>query len=118
LLRLLKKLFSLENIRMSFTNKDCFLGQTNKSIFEYVVDNSMYVNQNECDNFTPPFLTYMPGGIKPKNVDIETDLKGISRVYSKCQSCKYQPTQNPIKYENKKECASSFKIREQYINKN
>lgn len=80
---------------MSFTKTkydSCFATQqqsSNKSIFDYVVDNSKYINNNECNNFTPPFLTYIPTGVSSKNVDIENDLKGMSRPYTRCASCQY-----------------------------
>lgn len=82
---------------MSFTKSkydSCFLKQQergNKSIFDYVVDTSMYVNKNECNNYTAPFLTYIPTGLNEKSVTIENELKGINRTYTKCVSCKHQP---------------------------
>ena len=89
----------------------------NKSIFNYVVNSSMYVNDNQCNNYTPPFLAYMPGGIQAKNVNIENDLKGITRAYSKCQSSKYQPG-NPITFDPVPECETPYKIVHSYIPKN
>lgn len=80
---------------MSFTKTkydSCFLNQqqsSNKSIFDYVVDNSKFINQNECNNYTPPFLTYIPTGISSKNVDVENDLKGMTRPYTRCTDCQY-----------------------------
>ena len=106
-------------------NKHCFLKeqeQTNKSIFDYVVDSSKYINHNECNNYTPPFLTYIPSGSPVKNVDIENDLKGITRLNTKCVSCKYQPEQpltqaNPFRQQvfnampnNKNECKPTYNI--------
>lgn len=80
---------------MSLTkNKKCYMdnnGQTNKSIFNYIVDNSMYINKNECNNYVAPFLTYIPTGVSSRNVDIENDLKGMNRPFSKCEMCKYMP---------------------------
>lgn len=64
---------------------------SNKSIFDYIVDKSRFVNNNECNNYTAPFLTYIPSGIPNRNVDIENDLKGMSRITSKCVDCKYKP---------------------------
>ena len=52
---------------------EIFLNQQkykNKSIFDYVVDSSMYINQNECNNYSAPFLTYIPVGTPQLNVDI------------------------------------------------
>lgn len=82
---------------MSMTNNksdQCFLTQheqNNKSIFQYMVDNSMFVNKNKCNDFTPPFMAYRPFGVSAKNSDIENDLKGIIRPLTKCENCKYQP---------------------------
>lgn len=91
--------------------------QNNKSIFNYVIDTSMYVNKNECNNYTAPFLTYIPSGVSSRNVDIENDLKGISRIFTKCIKCKYSPedVSNTNKKldvypNNKKECEHEFNI--------
>jgi hypothetical protein len=114
---------------MSFTKTkydSCFLEQQqqgNKSIFDYVVDQAMYVNQNECNNYTAPFLTYIPTGINAKSVVIENELKGINRPYTKCTSCKYQPDNQNLPQvnlskqsvfnhmpNNKRECDSKYNI--------
>ncbi len=74
---------------------NCFINQqseNNKSIFSYVIDETKYINKNECNNFSPPFITYNPTGVLSKSVDIENDLKGIIRPYTKCENCKYKPT--------------------------
>ena len=87
---------------MSFTKTkydSCFLNQqkeSNKSIFNYIVDNSMYINKNECNNYTAPFLTYIPSGVSSKNVDLENELKGMNRPTSKCDGCKYTPIDQTI----------------------
>jgi hypothetical protein len=112
---------------MSFTkskNDACFSKQqqsSNKSIFDYVVDNSKFVNQNECNNYSPPFLTYIPTGVSVKNVDIENDLKGITRPYTRCAECQYSGLnasddatikQQPINVHpnNKKECTPKYNV--------
>lgn len=64
---------------------------TNKSIFDYVVDTSMYVNKNECFDTVPPFLAYVPVGVPQMNVDVENDLRGTTRPSSKCVQCKFIP---------------------------
>ena len=51
--------------------------QFGKSISDYVLDNSMYINKNECNDYTPPFITYIPGGVP--NIDAENELKGMNR---------------------------------------
>jgi hypothetical protein len=87
-----------------------------KSIFDYVVDQSRFVNDNECNNYTPPFLTYIPSGIPKMNVDIENDLKGMTKPMTKCSECKYKPDHfslsKPINIypNNKKECSKNFNI--------
>lgn len=63
--------------------------QNKKSIFDYVIDTSRFVHKNECDNFNPPFLAYIPSGVPKMNIDIDTDLKGINRPVTKCSKCKY-----------------------------
>jgi hypothetical protein len=110
---------------MSFTkskNDACFFQQqqsSNKSIFDYVVDDSKFVNSNKCNNYTPPFLTYIPTGVQAKNVDIENDLKGITRPYTRCTEKQYcgnvMDASNDvnIKYQplyNKKECTPQYNI--------
>jgi hypothetical protein len=77
----------------------CELNQqqtTNKSIFQYVVDNNNYVNKNQCLNVIPPFISYIPLGIPQHNVDIENELRGTTRSYTKCSSCQYQPTDKDL----------------------
>lgn len=82
---------------MSFTkskNDTCSLEQqktSNRSIFDYIVDQSMYVNSNSCFNSTPPFLAYIPKGTATQNIDVENDLRGIMRPYTSCTECKFKP---------------------------
>ena len=104
---------------MSFTKSkydNCFMNQqdsNNKSIFQYVVDTTKFVNQNECNNYTPPFLTYIPTGVSSRSVDIENDLKGITRPYSKCDSCQFNaPIMDAKKLNenNKPECEHRHNI--------
>ena len=92
----------------------------NKSIFDYVVDNSMYVNKNKCSDFTAPFLTYIPSGIPNMNIDMENELKGMNRQISKCTESKYQaPKQNNVLNPNNNlECTNEYKILPRdYINR-
>lgn len=51
--------------------------QFGKRISDYVLDNSMYINKNECNDYTPPFITYIPGGVP--NIDAESELKCMNR---------------------------------------
>lgn len=93
---------------------------SNKSIFNYIVDSSRFINTNECNNYTAPFLTYIPTGTPILNIDIENELKGMSRLTSKCNDCKYTPKDvNEIQTKgsvynrypnNKKECSLQYNI--------
>jgi len=111
---------------MSSSKSVCASSQqkdNNKSIFNYIVDSSRFVNNNECNNYTAPFLTYIPTGTPTINVDIENDLKGMSRITSKCTNCKYTPSDlNQVQNDtakgplydhypnNKKECLPQYNI--------
>lgn len=115
---------------MSFTKNKydaCFMKQyqeSNRSIFDYVVDKSRFVNKNECNNYTAPFLTYIPSGVPKMNVDIENELKGMTKPVTKCTTCKYNPedkgdlaqstgfcgTPIDIYPHNKSECKSDYNI--------
>jgi hypothetical protein len=83
-----------KNINQShFKNDECYINQqiqSNKSIFNYITDTSMFINKNQCLDVTPPFLSYTPIGVPTQNVDIESDLRGVIRNNTKCSSCKYQ----------------------------
>lgn len=81
----------------------------NKSIFHYVVDKSRFVN-SECNNYSPPFLTYIPYPVFNINVDIENDLKGMTKLNTKCSQHKYNPVnQNLIQNTNYHQFAKSNK---------
>jgi hypothetical protein len=99
----------------------CYLEQKSKSngsIFDYYTDNSMYINKNKCNDFTPPFISYIPIGVNEKNIHLENELKGITRNTSLCASAKYIPADsNLVERVDKvvvdksaKDCESSFKI--------
>ena len=51
----------------------------------------MYVNKNKCNDFTPPFISYVPMGINSRDVNLESDLIGITRNNSRCSGAKYIP---------------------------
>ncbi len=120
MIKILIKFLYYDNNKEDMNNKDfCFMKnyeKQNKSIFNYVVDQSRFINDNECNNYTAPFLTYIPSGIPKMNVDIENDLKGMTRPITKCNECKYYPENdslsksNNIYPNNKKECAKNFNI--------
>jgi len=78
---------------------DCYSKQrssSNKSIFEYMTDNTIFVNRNACDDFTPPFLSYIPSGTSSMNIDVENDLRGVNKINTKCAECKYHPETLPV----------------------
>lgn len=96
---------------------------TQKTIFDYVTDNSMYINKSQCFESTPPFVSYIPIGVPNKNVDIESDLRGTTRYITKSSENKYYPEDlktvqsiNNTKIYNLNECKDS-KILNGYINK-
>ena len=83
----------------NFRNDSCFLNQTNKSnksILDYTLDTTPFVNKNECSDFTPTFLSYIPSGIKKMDVDLENELRGTVRPNTKCASCKFNPQDGHI----------------------
>lgn len=76
-----------------FKSDDCFKIQNinqNSSIFQYMTDTNMFINNDNCLDSTPPFLNYISSGIPLENVDIENDLRGINRNNSRCSSKKWQ----------------------------
>lgn len=87
---------------MSFTKTkydNCAVNQndkSNKSIFSYIVNPFPHINEQECNDYTPPFLTYVPSGVQPRNIDLENDLKGMTRPVTKCDACKYTPTNGGV----------------------
>ena len=103
---------------------------TNKTIFDYVIDNSMFINKTECNDYTPPFISYIPSGIKKQNIDIENELRGSIYPNTKCTKLKYRGTpinssntltdlkQLPKNIYNKPECTQESKILPNgYLNK-
>lgn len=72
----------------------CYINEQNKgnkSIIDYVMNNNMFVNENSCFDATPPFIHYMPSGVGKQNIDVENELRNITRNNTKCVSCKYNP---------------------------
>lgn len=102
-----------------FKNDECYIYQynnDNKSIFGYVTNQEMYINENKCSDFTPPFQNYISSGKPKQNVDIENDLFNITRNNSRCVNKKYvgkedliQGLSNKIEYNNNL-CKSDYKI--------
>ena len=98
-----------------FKTDSCFLNQTNqsnKSIIDYTINNSPFINANECVDYSPvSFINYIPKGVPQINIDIENELRGSMRLNTKCQDCKYSPQDKKMNLPpNKKECTSEFKI--------
>jgi hypothetical protein len=71
---------------------ECFMNQQkkeNKSIFSYMTNGDMFINNTDCLDTTPGFLNYTPQGTSIQNIDIENDLRGTSRKNSKCATKKW-----------------------------
>jgi hypothetical protein len=82
-----------------------------KSIFNYVTDKSNYENDNKCNDFTPTFINYIPKGVNNKNIDIDTELKGMNSHFTKCTQFKYNGKSTIISNEPEiKECDKSYKV--------
>ena len=60
-----------QNINQShLKNDECYINQQNKenkSIFNYMTDQTKFINNNECFDLTPPFLNYIPAGTPKQN---------------------------------------------------
>jgi hypothetical protein len=92
--------------------------QNHFSILGYYTDSTMHTNKHNCIDFTPPFLAYIPVGVNAKNVGLESDLKGITRLNSHCY--KYKPKDIDLATQlnnmirktktSTKECKPSYKI--------
>ncbi len=96
-----------------------------RTIFDYVTDNSMYINKSQCFNSTPPFVSYTPIGVPNKNIDIENDLRGSTRYITKSTENKYYPedlktvqSMSNTNIYNLNECNKDIKILNGYINQN
>ena len=59
-----------------------------RSVINYFTDKNRYENKKEEEK---KFLGYTPEVIKEKNVDAESDLRGITRILSRSNIDKYQP---------------------------
>jgi hypothetical protein len=84
--------------------------QFGKNIFDYVLDNSMYINKDECNDYTPPFITYVPGGII--NIDAENQLRGMNSKTYQSPNPSLAQYNDIFKYEkeswSKKECKTQI----------
>ena len=87
---------------------------TKKTIMGYMLDSSMYINKNECNNYTPPFLTYISMGIPEKNIEIENSLRNANVLNSRCPENKTSML-DKFNVEQKKECSSENSIVSKYI---
>jgi len=97
---------------MKDIRENIFSDTNNKSMFSYVTDISNYQNKNECANYTPPFIGYIPIGVPSQSTDVDSDLKGMNQYLTKCTEYKYRP-QDKIEVKNKKiekECKKDFNI--------
>lgn len=74
--------------------------QKNRSIFKYRTDSSMFKISTD---FTPPFINNIPSKSYNDNIpyanviDLENDLRGTNRIWSKCPITKYQQPLHYIK---------------------
>lgn len=86
--------------------KELFEKTSNKSIFNYITDTVNYKNANECANYNPPFISYIPIGVPQRNIDVDTVLKGIDQYLTKCTEYKYRGKIDlkNVKIDEKKEC--------------
>jgi hypothetical protein len=75
--------------------KNCQLPNNSKTIFDYITDSTMFINKEECNDYTLP-LGYINTGVLSKNIDLETELKGLNRQITKCNNCKYIPDDNTL----------------------
>lgn len=76
-----------------FRSEDCNKSQQNNdnhSIFKYMTNTNMYINKNTCLDNTPSYMPYISSGIPTQSVDIENDLRGITRPNTRCSSKKWQ----------------------------
>jgi hypothetical protein len=82
---------------MSFTKTKydaCYRQQqqfSNKSILDYITDPKSKHHDKQCFNVQPPFLAYLPSGVPKANIDVENDLKGMTRNLNKCTECQHKP---------------------------
>lgn len=60
-----------------------------KSILAYQLDSSQWVNDKACFMTNPTFLAYIPEGVIPSNIEIESELRNQTRIDSKCPDFKY-----------------------------
>ena len=67
---------------------------SHKSVFSYLMDNTKFINENECTDFTPPFLTRSMPGLASKDLDVENELRNINKKKSRCDETIYKPNLN------------------------
>lgn len=90
-------------------NDSKFQSQTNRSMFGYITDTSLYVHKHACSDYTPSFKNTSSTGTPSNIVDVDTDLKGLTRFMSKCTADKYQGASN-FTVPKLAECSSDLKI--------
>jgi hypothetical protein len=85
--------------------KDTF---NQKSIFEHITNNIMYVNKSMCFDDTPMFIAHNI----VQNIDVENELKGLNKINTKCDVYKHIPPKEMLKNpQNQKVCDKNNKIR-------
>lgn len=65
--------------------------QENKNHFEWIVDTSLSESKEACFNKLSPFSRNPSMSIPSSNTDIESDLRGQTRLLSRCPSQKFTP---------------------------
>ena len=86
---------------MSAINNDLDTQQSMRSV-DYLLEQSKFIHNNQCRAEFGIVGGNDVSQTKSSLVDIENDLKGITRTANKCVEYNYVPTQNnvlkPIKY--------------------
>ena len=96
-------------------NKEDYMTKP-RSVLGYLTNKIRYENKDECKDFTPPFVAYVPIGVPKVNLDIENDLKGMTRLLSRANIDKYQPKEfvdnkkMEVPTTSNKECDNNMKI--------
>lgn len=102
----------IQGSQNKFKNDSCYISKQandNKSIYSYITDNNMFINKNSCFDETPAFLNYMPSGIQVQNIDLENELRGVTRINTKCD-CNPMTSMKLDKEFNMNICNKSNKI--------
>lgn len=61
-----------------------------KSILARQLDNAPWVNDKECLMTNPTFLAYIPTGVLPHSIEVESEIRNQTRINSLCPELKYK----------------------------